>query len=83
MVTVIWQPGATRKQHGSQYRCDGEKFVEIDGSFELEVERTGWGDVSLILRRHDVRINLDPNDLARHPLRVGLSMKATIDVADR
>jgi membrane fusion protein (multidrug efflux system) len=28
-----------------------------------------------------VRITLDPDELARHPLRVGLSMNATIDVA--
>jgi multidrug resistance efflux pump len=27
-----------------------------------------------------VRIALDPNELATHPLKVGLSMKAVIDV---
>ena len=39
--------------------------MEIDGSFELDVERTGWGDITLVLRRHDLRINLDPADAAR------------------
>jgi membrane fusion protein (multidrug efflux system) len=28
-----------------------------------------------------VRIQLDPKELAEHPLRVGLSMKAKIDVS--
>jgi membrane fusion protein (multidrug efflux system) len=28
-----------------------------------------------------VRVALDPNELAQHPLRVGLSMTATIDIS--
>ena len=39
--------------------------MDIDGSFELNVERTPWGDISLVLRRHDLNINLDPADAAR------------------
>ena len=39
--------------------------MEIDGSFELRVERTAWGDVSLVLLQHDLRILLDPADAAR------------------
>ena len=39
--------------------------MEIDGSYELNVERTAWGDVSLVLRRDDLRINLDPAEAAR------------------
>lgn len=34
-----------------------------------------------VVQRVPVRITLDPAELARHPLRVGLSMKAKIDVA--
>jgi membrane fusion protein (multidrug efflux system) len=30
-----------------------------------------------------VRIALDPKELAAHPLRVGLSMEATIDVSGK
>jgi membrane fusion protein (multidrug efflux system) len=33
-----------------------------------------------VVQRVPVRISLDPRELARHPLRVGLSMKADIDV---
>jgi membrane fusion protein (multidrug efflux system) len=29
-----------------------------------------------------VRITLDPAELAAHPLRVGLSMTATVDVSE-
>jgi len=32
-----------------------------------------------VVQRVPVRIKLDPNDLATHPLQVGLSMEATID----
>ncbi|MCW1381625.1 HlyD family efflux transporter periplasmic adaptor subunit [Novosphingobium sp. KCTC 2891] len=36
-----------------------------------------------VVQRLPVRIALDPADLARHPLRVGLSMTATIDTKDK
>ncbi len=39
--------------------------MNIDGSFDVTVERTPWGDVSLTLRRHDLRIELDPSEAAR------------------
>lgn len=39
--------------------------MDIDGSFELKVERNGWGDIVLVLHRHDLRISLDPADAAR------------------
>jgi membrane fusion protein (multidrug efflux system) len=31
-----------------------------------------------VVQRVPVRISLDPKELERHPLRVGLSMKATV-----
>jgi membrane fusion protein (multidrug efflux system) len=34
------------------------------------------------VQRLPVRIALDPNELAAHPLRVGLSMNAEIKIAD-
>jgi membrane fusion protein (multidrug efflux system) len=34
-----------------------------------------------VVQRVPVRIHLDPEELARHPLRVGLSMQATVDVS--
>jgi len=39
--------------------------MDIDGSFELTIERTGWDDITLVLHRRDLRINLDPADAAR------------------
>jgi len=35
------------------------------------------------VQRLPVRIQLDPRELAAHPLRVGLSMEAKIDVSGR
>jgi membrane fusion protein, multidrug efflux system len=34
-----------------------------------------------VVQRLPVRISLDPKELAKHPLRVGLSMEAKIDVS--
>jgi membrane fusion protein (multidrug efflux system) len=35
------------------------------------------------VQRLPVRIALDPKELAAHPLRVGLSMDATVDVSGK
>jgi len=35
-----------------------------------------------VVQRVPVRIALDPRELSQHPLRVGLSMQATIDIAN-
>ena len=39
--------------------------MDIDGSFMVTVDRTPWGDISLSLIRHDLKIQLDPADAAR------------------
>lgn len=39
--------------------------MDIDGSFDVTVDRTAWGDISLSLSRHDLRIELDPAEAAR------------------
>lgn len=39
--------------------------MDIDGSFLVTVDRTAWGDISLSLIRHDLRIQLDPAKAAR------------------
>jgi membrane fusion protein (multidrug efflux system) len=36
-----------------------------------------------VVQRLPVRVMLDPKELAEHPLRVGLSMKATVNTAKR
>jgi membrane fusion protein (multidrug efflux system) len=34
-----------------------------------------------VVQRLPVRLDLDPRELARHPLRVGHSMKASVDIS--
>ena len=51
-------------------------------AFSLIPAQNASGNWIKIVQRLPVRIRLDPADLTAHPLRVGLSMKATIDVAD-
>jgi membrane fusion protein (multidrug efflux system) len=36
-----------------------------------------------VVQRVPVRISLDPKQLARHPLRIGLSMQAEVDLHER
>jgi membrane fusion protein (multidrug efflux system) len=50
-------------------------------SFSLIPAQNASGNWIKIVQRLPVRIVLDQAELARHPLRIGLSMKATIDVA--
>jgi membrane fusion protein (multidrug efflux system) len=49
-------------------------------AFSLIPAQNASGNWIKIVQRLPVRITLDPAELAKHPLRVGLSMKATIDV---
>ncbi|MDB5482231.1 MAG: secretion protein HlyD family protein [Caulobacteraceae bacterium] len=50
-------------------------------AFSLIPAQNASGNWIKIVQRLPVRITLDPKDVEAHPLRVGLSMKATIDVA--
>ncbi|WP_168073663.1 HlyD family efflux transporter periplasmic adaptor subunit [Caulobacter sp. SSI4214] len=50
-------------------------------AFSLIPAQNASGNWIKVVQRVPVRITLDPADLAKHPLRVGLSMKAKIDVA--
>lgn len=50
-------------------------------AFALIPAQNATGNWIKVVQRLPVRIALDPNDLAAHPLRVGLSMDATVDVA--
>jgi membrane fusion protein, multidrug efflux system len=36
-----------------------------------------------VVQRVPVRLEINPQELAEHPLRVGLSMQAEVDVADQ
>ncbi len=72
----------------SDYWGDGAEFhgvvVGLAGgtgaAFSLIPAQNATGNWIKVVQRLPVRIALDPRELARRPLRVGLSMKATIDV---
>jgi membrane fusion protein (multidrug efflux system) len=52
-------------------------------AFALLPPQNASGNWIKIVQRVPVRIALDPRELARHPLRVGLSVKARTDVRDQ
>lgn len=49
-------------------------------AFALIPAQNATGNWIKVVQRLPVRIRLNPADLARHPLRVGLSMDATVDL---
>lgn len=52
-------------------------------AFSLLPAQNATGNWIKIVQRVPVRVALDAGELAEHPLRVGLSMTATVDVRDR
>ena len=61
-----------------------EGFSGGTGSaFALIPAQNATGNWIKVVQRLPVRVSLDPKELKRHPLRVGLSMEAEIDVASR
>jgi membrane fusion protein (multidrug efflux system) len=52
-------------------------------AFALIPAQNATGNWIKVVQRLPVRVQLDPKELAAHPLRVGLSMEATIDVSDK
>ncbi len=50
-------------------------------AFALIPAQNATGNWIKVVQRLPVRIRLDSDELAAHPLRLGLSMKATIDVS--
>jgi membrane fusion protein (multidrug efflux system) len=51
-------------------------------AFSLLPAQNATGNWIKIVQRVPVRIELDPKEVAQHPLRVGLSMEVTVDVQD-
>ena len=51
-------------------------------AFAVIPAQNATGNWIKVVQRVPVRITLDPAELKQHPLRVGLSMKATIDVSE-
>ncbi len=51
-------------------------------AFSLLPAQNATGNWIKVVQRVPVRVEIDPQQLAAHPLRVGLSMEAEVDVAD-
>lgn len=51
-------------------------------AFALIPSQNATGNWIKVVQRLPVRVQLDPQELARHPLRVGLSMEAEIEVEE-
>jgi len=52
-------------------------------AFSLLPAQNATGNWIKVVQRVPVRISIDPQDLAQHPLRVGLSMEAQVDIRDQ
>src|SRR6202007_3322436 len=68
--------------YGGQVKFHG-RVVGLSGgtgsSFALIPAQNATGNWIKVVQRVPVRITLDPKELEKHPLRVGLSMKAVVD----
>jgi len=53
------------------------------GAFSLLPAQNASGNWIKVVQRVPVRVSLSPEDLARHPLRIGLSTTVTVDTHDR
>jgi membrane fusion protein (multidrug efflux system) len=82
---AIGQPVTlTSDLYGGGVKFHG-KVVGLSGgtgsAFSLIPAQNASGNWIKVVQRLPVRISLDPADLKSHPLRVGLSMKAAIDIS--
>jgi membrane fusion protein (multidrug efflux system) len=75
----------TSDMYGSKVTLHGkvEGLAAGTGSvFSLLPPQNATGNWIKIVQRLPVRVALDPAELAKYPLRLGLSMKAEVDTAD-
>ncbi|MFT4254039.1 MAG: HlyD family efflux transporter periplasmic adaptor subunit, partial [Caulobacter sp.] len=70
--------GGSVKYHGKVAGLSGG----TGAAFALIPAQNATGNWIKVVQRLPVRVAVDPADLKAHPLRVGLSMKATIDTRD-
>ncbi len=75
--------------HSDLYGSDVAYHGKIAGmaagtgaAFALLPTQNASGNWIKIVQRIPVRITLDPNELAAHPLRVGVSMQVKVDIAN-
>ncbi|MDD0816787.1 efflux RND transporter periplasmic adaptor subunit [Curvibacter sp. HBC28] len=57
--------------------------VGTGSAFALLPAQNATGNWIKVVQRVPVRVLLNPTELAAHPLRIGLSMEATVDVSNR
>lgn len=83
----VGQPATlTADVYGSSVTYRGRVIglgIGTGAAFALLPPQNATGNWIKILQRVPVRIALDPRDLARHPLRLGLSMRVSVDTSDR
>lgn len=74
----------TSDRYGGKVEYKG-KVVGLSGgtgaAFAVVPAQNATGNWIKVVQRLPVRIALDPEQLARHPLQVGLSMTATVDLS--
>ena len=76
----------TADVYGKKVEYDGTVAglgVGTGAAFALLPAQNATGNWIKVVQRVPVRIALDPNQLVANPLRIGLSMEATVDVADK
>jgi len=82
----IGQPvDVTSDLYGNSVHYEGKVAGISPGTgsaFELIPPQNATGNWIKVVRRVPVRITLDPKELEDHPLRLGLSLEATVDVHD-
>lgn len=81
------RPGQTAELHSDFYGSDVTFHGKVIGfaggtgaAFSLIPAQNATGNWIKVVQRLPVRIALDPGELKEHPLRVGLSMEAEIDL---
>ena len=57
--------------------------VGTGAAFALLPAQNATGNWIKVVQRVPVRVTLDPQQLAEHPLRIGLSMDATVDISQQ
>ena len=76
----------TADVYGSKVEYDGTVAglgAGTGSAFALLPAQNATGNWIKVVQRVPVRIELDPQQLAAHPLRIGLSMDVTVDVAQQ
>lgn len=71
--------GDTVKYHGTIESLG----IGTGSAFSLLPAQNASGNWIKIVQRLPVRITLDPHDMQKHPLRVGLSMNAEVDIRNQ